>query len=327
MEYRQLGETGIDLSVITYGTFGIGGTMWGGTDKEEAMAAIEVSLANGVTTIDTAPFYGLGLSEELVGDVLKGKDRSKIQILTKFGMVWDGSNRGRGEYMFNVDNNGINYPVYKYAGQSNVIKEAEESLKRLKTDYIDLLQLHWSDASTPIEETMEALQTLIDQGKIRAAGVSNYTAPQMQEAQQSIRLASNQVPFSMLKRSINEEIVPFAIKNHVGIIAYSPLERGLLTGKFFHGEKLKGDDHRNSYFSQFNLSKVETFLKKLENLAKEKKVTIAQLVLKWTSMQPGITVVLAGATNGKQAIENAESINVEISASEMTFINTELSNI
>lgn len=327
MEYRKLGNTDLDLSVITYGSFGIGGTMWGGTEKQDAIDAIEASLANGVTTLDTAPFYGLGLSEELIGEVLKGKDRSRVQILTKFGMVWDGSNHGKGEFLFNVDNNGKNYPVYKYAGRSNVVKEAEESLKRLKTDYIDLLQLHWFDATTPVDETMEALQKLIDQGKIRAAGVSNYTADQMDQARQNVLLASNQVPYSMLNRSIEAEIVPFARKNHIGVIAYSPLERGLLTGKFFQGEHLKTSDHRNSYFKQFNLDQVKTLLTNLEDLAKTKNGTVAQLVLKWTTLQPGITAVLAGATNAKQAISNAESVNLELNKTDMEFMNAELRKV
>ncbi len=125
----------------------------------------------GVTTIDTAPFYGFGLSEEMTGEAIKGKDRSKVQLLTKFGLVWDGSNKGKGEYFFDAEEGGKKIPVYKYASKSNVIKEVEESLQRLGTDYIDLLQLHWPDGSTPISETMEALDLLIQQGKIRAAGV------------------------------------------------------------------------------------------------------------------------------------------------------------
>jgi len=174
MEYRKLGLTDIDVSVITYGSFAIGGTMWGGTEKSDAKEAIEASLDLGVSTLDTAPFYGLGLSEELIGETIRGKDRSKIQLLTKFGMVWDGSNQGKGDFMFDIEQQGKTYPVYKFASKSNVIKEAEESLRRLNTDYVDLLQLHWFDSTTPIDETMEALQMLIDQGKIRAAGVSNY---------------------------------------------------------------------------------------------------------------------------------------------------------
>ncbi len=327
MEYRKLGNSDLQLSAITYGSFAIGGTMWGGTEKKEAKEAVLASIDNGITTIDTAPFYGLGLSEELIGESIKELDRSKVQLLTKFGMVWDGSNKGMGDFMWNQEHDGKSYPLYKYASKANVFKETEESLKRLKTDYIDLLQLHWPDSTTPVDETMEALQLLIDQGKIRAAGVSNYNKDQMLEAQKSIGLASNQMPYSMLNRGIEENIVPAAIENHIGIIAYSPLERGLLSGKYFKGEQLKSDDHRQGYFGQFNPEKVKAFLEKLEPLAEEKNASLAQLVLRWTTLQPGITVVLAGARNKEQAISNAKAIDIKITEKEISNINNELSQL
>lgn len=324
MEYRKLGESDLNLSIITYGSFAIGGTMWAGTEKKEAQEAIRASLDHGVTTLDTAPFYGLGLSEKLIGETVKDMDRSKIQILTKFGMVWDGSNNGKGDFMFNIENDGKIYPIYKFASKANVIKEAEESLKRLETDYIDLLQLHWFDSSTPIDETMEALQLLIDQGKILAAGVSNYNNEQMLEAQKSIRLASNQLPYSMLRKEIESDIIPAALKSNVGIIAYSPLERGLLTGKFFKGDTLKSSDHRNGYFAQFNLEKVKCLLERIEPIALEKGVSLSQLVLRWTTLRPGITAVLAGARNKEQAISNAQAAQIGISEEELSFIDDQL---
>jgi aryl-alcohol dehydrogenase-like predicted oxidoreductase len=327
MEYRKLGDSDLLLSAITYGSFAIGGTMWGGTEKKEASEAIHASLDNGVTTIDTAPFYGFGLSEELIGEAIKGLDRSKIQLLTKFGMVWDGSNNGRGDFMWDQEHEGKSYPIYKYASKENVIKEAEESLKRLRTDYIDLLQLHWPDSTTPVDETMEALQLLIDQGKIRAAGVSNFNSDQMLEAAKSIMLASNQMPYSMLNRGIEQEVIPAAIENHIGIIAYSPLERGLLSGKYFKGEHLKSDDHRNGYFGRFNPEKVQQFLNRIEPVALEKDSSLSQLVLRWTTLQPGITVVLAGARNAAQAISNAKAMNIELSDEELRFINSKLDKI
>ena len=327
MEYRKLGNTDLELSVITYGAFAIGGNMWGGNEKQDSIDAVHASLDHGVTTLDTAPFYGMGLSEQLIGEAIKGKDRSKIQLLTKFGLVWDGSNNGKGEHFFDAEENGKKYPVYKLTSKANIIKELEESLKRLGTDYIDLLQLHWPDATTPVSETMEAMELLIQQGKIRAAGVCNYSVDQMVESEQTLQLASNQVSYSMLNRSIEADLIPYALEKNLGIIAYSPMERGLLTGKYFEAGQLKADDHRNGYFGQFDLEKVKTFLETIRPIADRKNITISQLVLRWTTLQQGISIVLAGARNAEQAIANAGAVNFELSAAELTAIGNELAKI
>ncbi len=327
MEYRKLGTSELRLSVITHGAFAIGGNMWGGNEKKDSIESIRASIDNGVTTIDTAPFYGFGLSEEIIGEAISGYDRTKLQLLTKFGLVWDGSNNGKGEFFFDAEEGGKKIPVYKYASKANIMKEVEESLKRLKTDYIDLLQIHWPDSTTPIHETMEALDELIRQGKIRTAGVSNYNLTQVEEARHTCNIASDQVSYSMLNRSIEQDLIPYALKNNLGIIAYSPMERGLLTGKYFKESKLKSNDHRKGYFQQFNLGKVSTFLEAITPIAVDKNATLSQLVLRWTSMQPGITVVLAGARNAEQAIANAQAINIDLSADEIQFIHTELLKI
>lgn len=327
MEYRKLGTSDLELSAIAYGAFAIGGTMWGGNQKQDSMNAIHASLDHGVTSLDTAPFYGMGLSEALIGEAIKDKNRDKIQLLTKFGLVWDGSNNGKGEYFFDVDADGKTFPVYKYTSKANIVKELEESLRRLGTDYIDLLQVHWPDGTTPIDETMEALENLIAQGKIRAAGVCNYDLPQLKTAQKTIALASEQVAYSMLNKSIEADIVPYALAQNIGIIAYSPMERGLLTGKYFKEAQLSPDDHRNGYFGQFEMNSVKTFLGKIAPIAAGKNATLSQLVLRWTTLQPGITVVLAGARNAQQAIENAKSIELSISEEEMNLIQTAIEDI
>ncbi|KGT09849.1 aldo/keto reductase [Elizabethkingia anophelis] len=327
MEFRKLGNTDLELSAITYGAFAIGGNMWGGNEKKDSIASVRASIDNGVTTLDTAPFYGFGLSEEMIGEAIKGYDRSKIQLLTKFGLVWDGSNQGKGEFFFDAEEAGKTIPVYKYASKTSVIKEVEESLKRLQTDYIDLLQIHWPDATTPISETMEALEILLQQGKIRAAGVSNYSVEQVAEARQSLNIASNQIGYSMLNRGVENDLVPYALENDLGIIVYSPMERGLLTGKYFKDGKLKDNDHRNGYFQQFDLEKVKTFLENITPIAEDKNATLSQLVLRWTSLQPAITLVLAGARNAEQAAANAKAMDINLTAEELAFINTELSKI
>ncbi|WP_312356064.1 aldo/keto reductase [Empedobacter sp.] len=327
MEYRKLGNTDLELSAITYGAFAIGGNMWGGNEQKDSIASVQASIENGVTTLDTAPFYGFGLSEKMIGEAIKGYDRTKIQLLTKFGLVWDGSNNGKGEFFFDAEENGKAIPVYKYSSKESVIKEVEDSLRRLQTDYIDLLQIHWPDTTTPISETMEALEILIQQGKIRAAGVSNYSVDQVEEARKTLNIASNQVGYSMPNSGVEQDLVPYALDNDLGIIVYSPMERGLLTGKYFKDGKLKDNDHRNGYFQQFDLDKVKTFLETITPIAAEKGATLSQLVLRWTSLQPAISIVLAGSRNAEQAIANAKAMDITISAEEMKFINTELAKI
>src|SRR6266850_6581384 len=198
MEYRELGESGLSVSVITFGAWAIGGWMWGGAERKDAVEAIRASYDQGVTSIDTAPVYGQGLSEEIVGEALEGIPRDKVQIMTKYGMRWD---EKKGEFSFNSqDNNGKPLEIYKYAGKDSIVRECEDSLRRLRTDYIDLYQIHWPDSTTPVEETMEAVGKLLKQGKIRAAGVSNYDRALMERADKTLSLASDQVPFSMVNR-------------------------------------------------------------------------------------------------------------------------------
>ena len=143
METRKLGNTDLTLSAIACGTFAIGGILWGGTDLGKAKDAIQASLEHGVTTIDTAPFYGMGLSEEIIGRAIKGRDRSKIQLLTKFGMVWDGSNDGRGDFMFHLDHNEKTYPIYRYASKENVIKERFNTHLNDRRNHSDTLDMYF----------------------------------------------------------------------------------------------------------------------------------------------------------------------------------------
>jgi len=327
MEFRTLGASDVEVSAITFGAWAAGGWMWGSTDRQEAVEAIRAAYQEGVTTIDTAPIYGQGVSEEIVGEAIKGLARDKVQVLTKFGMRWD-LDQPKGTFVMNSqDNHGKDIAIYKYASKASVMKEVEDSLKRLGTDYIDLLQLHWPDTTTPIAETMEAMELLIQQGKIRAAGVSNYDLAQVKEARNTLGIVSNQVPYSMLNRAIEQDLVPYALTHDLSLIAYSPMERGLLTGKYLKGNSFAEGDHRSSYFSQFNLPKVELFLEEIRPLAEEKRATFAQLVLRWTTLQPAITVTLAGARNAQQAIANAQAIHIDLNSDEIDFIHRALAKI
>ena len=327
MEYRKLGNTDLKLSAITFGAWAVGGWMWGGTEQNNSVEAMHASYDLGVTTIDTAPIYGQGLSEKIVGEAIKGIPRDKIQILTKYGMRWD---EKKGEFFFSSkDNDGNDLDIYKYAGKESVIKECENSLRRLGTDYIDLYQIHWPDNTTPIEETMEAVLQLKKQGKIREAGVCNYKVEQMKTAENVIELASNQVPYSMVRRDIEKNVVPYCLENGKGILAYSPLQRGLLTGKmkpdYPFGE---GDTRANErYFTDDNIRRTNDFLDKIKPIADSKNATLAQLVIQWTLHQPGITIALVGARNPEQAIQNAKAANITLSDEEIARITKELDEL
>lgn len=327
MEYRKLGNTDLEVSTIAFGAWAAGGWMWGSTDRKEAIKAIIASYREGVTSIDTAPIYGQGTSEEIVGEAIRDISRDKVQLLTKFGMRWDLAQPKGVLAMHTKNNQGQPIDVYKYAGKASVIHETETSLKRLGTDYIDLMQIHWPDVTTPIDETMEALEILIQQGKIRVAGVSNYTTDQVKEARNTLAIVSDQVPYSMLNRGIEQELVPYALESGLSIIAYSPMERGLLTGKYFNNITLQDGDHRNDYFKKFDLDKIRAFIHRIEPLAQSKGTSISQLVLRWTTLQPGITAVLAGARNAQQAIENAKAIQVTLTPDELFYIQDELEKL
>lgn len=327
MEYRRLGESDLKLSTITFGAWAAGGWMWGSTDRHDAVEAIRASYDEGVTAIDTAPIYGQGTSEEIVGEAIKDIARDKVQLLTKFGMRWD-LQSPKGDFaMHTKNNNGQEIDVYKYAAKESVIREVEDSLKRLGTDYIDLLQIHWPDSTTPISETMEAMELLLQQGKIRAAGVCNYSVQQLHEARESLAIVSNQVPYSMLNRTIEKELVPYATEHNLGIIAYSPMERGLLTGKYLGETSLNEGDHRQQYFKKFQDKDISGLLDAIRPLAEEKGASLAQLVLRWTTLQPAITVVLAGARNKEQAVSNAKAMQFNLSASELAMIGEALENL
>nr|MBB6150725.1 aryl-alcohol dehydrogenase-like predicted oxidoreductase [Mucilaginibacter sp. SP1R1] len=190
------------------------------------------------------------------------------------------------------------------------------------TDYIDLYQIHWPDSTTPIAESMEAVSRLIEQGKVRYAGVCNYNAVQMAEAEKYITPASNQVPYSMAKRSIESELIPYCLENKKSVLAYSPLERGLLTGKMKPGHVFAGGDHRKevSFFKEENLKRTDEFLNLLKPIAKEKHLTLGQLVILWTLQQSGITIALVGARNSEQAIENATAVDTALNQEETEVI-------
>lgn len=317
MNLRKLGKSDVYVTPMAFGAWAIGGWMWGGAEEQAAIIAIQAAYDAGITTIDTAPVYGFGRSEELVGRAMKGISRDKYQVLTKFGMNWETE---EGEYFFDtVDNDGKPFRMYKWASREKVMKECEDSLRRLQTDYIDLYQIHWPDNTTPIQETFEAVQRLIEQGKVRAAGVCNYNVDQVSEALRTIQLASNQVPYSMVNREIEKNVVPQAIERGMGIIAYSPLQRGLLTGKIKPGHKFGEGDTResNRFYTEENIRRANALLEEIQPIAHEHGATLSQLVINWTIHQPGIACTLVGARNEEQVADNAKALSFTLSPEEL----------
>ena len=317
MELRRLGNSDIMVTPMAFGAWAIGGWMWGGAEESEAIQAVRAAYESGITTIDTAPAYGFGKSEELVSKALEGIPRTNYQLLTKFGLNWSSQ---QGEYFFDsVDNSGEPFKMFKWASKEKVMKECEDCLRRLKTDYIDLFQIHWPDSTTAISETFEAVQRLVEQGKVRAAGVCNYNASQVEEALKTIQLASNQVPYSLVYRDIEKEIIPQAIENELGIIPYSPLQRGLLTGKIKPGHLFGEGDTRegNRFYTDENIRKVNSLLESIKPIAEDHDASLTQIVINWTIHRPGVACVLVGARNARQVGDNVKALNFSLSSEEM----------
>jgi aryl-alcohol dehydrogenase-like predicted oxidoreductase len=327
MTYRQLGNSSIQASSITFGAWAIGGWMWGGSDQQEALQAIIAGWEAGITSIDTAPIYGQGLSEQIVGEAIKIIPRDQLQIFTKCGLRWD---LAKGSFnLHSSDNAGNDIDIYRYAGKESIIEECENSLRRLGTDYIDVYQLHWHDPTTPIEESMEALLLLKQQGKVREVGVCNYNAGQMQTAEKIISLVSAQNPYSMLNRDIEKELIPYCIQHQKAVMAYSPMQRGLLTGKIKPDHVFAAGDTRdgNRFFTVHNIQETKNLLAKIQPIADGHSISLGQLALAWALHQSGITIALAGARNAEQCIENAKAATIQLSSQELTIIEGHLQNL
>jgi methylglyoxal reductase len=311
MRQRPLGQSGIEASVIGLGTWAIGGWMWGGTDEQDAIDAIQASIDSGITLIDTAPAYGMGRSEEILGKAIAGR-RDQVILATKCSLVWD-TDKGTPFVMQN------GRQIHRYLGPESIKQECEQSLQRLGTDHIDLYQTHWQDSTTPIAETMSALLDLKWEGKIRAIGVSNATIEQVEEYLAEGPVDTDQEKYSMLDRNLEAVHLPYLRKNNVAFLAYSPLANGLLSGKITKSREFSGDDLRrnNARFTDENRQWVAKVLRGFEPIAREHDATIAQVVIAWTLEQPGVTHALVGARNRKQALENSAAGDLMLSAEEL----------
>ncbi|MDD4871445.1 MAG: aldo/keto reductase [Kiritimatiellae bacterium] len=322
MKLRKLGNSDIEITPIIMGTWALGGWLWGGTEHNDADKAIQASIDAGINCIDTAAVYGFGLSEELVGKAIRGK-RSKLIIATKCGLVWDG--RKESTLFFETrDNNGKPVQVNRCLRKKSIFRECDESLKRLDIDVIDLYQCHWPDPNTPIEETVEAFMELRGKGKIRAFGVSNFSVEQTKEWLKHGPLASNQPKYSLLSRDIENDILPFCKEHNVGVICYSPMEMGLLTGKIGMDKQFPDSDTRKNrpWFQPKKRREVLDALEKIKPIATRNDAALGDIAIAWVLHQPGVTAAIVGARNGDQAKANVQAANVSLTDEDLITIKT-----
>ncbi|MBP2234449.1 aryl-alcohol dehydrogenase-like predicted oxidoreductase [Sinorhizobium kostiense] len=316
---REIGRSDVTASAVGLGTWAIGGWMWGGTDEAESVAAIQASLDAGVSLIDTAPAYGLGRSEEIVGKAIAGR-RDKAVIATKCGLVW---HTQEGNHFFDQDGK----PVHRYLGRASIIHEVEQSLRRLGTDHIDLYITHWQDATTPIEETVAALEDLKRAGKIRAIGASNVNRSELEKYIKTGSLDAIQERYSMIDREIEADLLPLTVANGVSTLSYSSLALGLLSGTIGPDRVFSGDDQRkdNPRFSVANRQKARNFAEAIRPVAERHGASVAQTVIAWTLRQPGVTFALCGARNPSQALDNARAGTLRLSDEDLAAIETAVS--
>ena len=296
MQTRKLGFTDLQLTTIGLGTWAIGGPWdygWGPQRDEDSLRTIEEALDYGINWIDTAPAYGLGHSETIVGQALRGR-RDQVIVATKCGRVWDDPGAGH---------------IFGRLKAASVRREAEESLRRLGVEVIDLYQIHWPDPEEDIEEAWTEIAKLVDEGKIRYAGVSNFNVAQIRRAQDIHPVASLQPPYSMLARGVEEELLPFCAAHDIGVVAYSPMQAGLLTGKFTP-EKVAalpaGDwRHKSSHFQQPVLELNLNLVEQLRPVAERHGRSLAELAIAWVLRRTEMTAAIVGARRPGQIAQTA----------------------
>ncbi len=323
MRYRALGASGIEASVVGLGTWAIGGWMWGGTEEADSIKCIHAAIDAGINLIDTAPMYGFGQSEEIVGKAIKDR-RDKAVIATKCGLIW---HTDKGDFFFKSGDDMIGvgeqtHEVHRYLGPESIRYEVELSLKRLRTDVIDLYQTHWQETTTPIADTMAELLKLKDEGKIRAIGVSNATTEQTDEYRAVGALDSDQEKYSMIDRKMEDAILPYCDANNIAFLAYSPIGQGLLTGKIGPDRTFDETDQRSrgKRWTVENRERVASLLAEIKPIADAHEITLAQLAIAWAVHQPGCSHALVGARTIQQAQENAAAGDAELTADEVATI-------
>ncbi len=298
MEFVDIPGTSIRASRIALGTWAIGGWMWGGSNEGDAIGTIHAALDRGINLIDTAPVYGFGRSEEIVGKALaENGRRNRVHIATKVGIDWkDGK-------------------PFRNASKARIVEEVEASLRRLKTDVIDLYQVHWPDPNTPIAEIAEAMSELHQAGKIRAIGVSNFSPAQMKEFRKVAPLHTAQPPYNLFERGIEDDVLPYCRARNVGVLAYGSLCRGLLTGSMLRSTHFTGDDLRKTD-PKFREPRYEQYLAAVERLDQFAQASfgrrVIHLAVRWVLDRGDSNIALWGARRADQLAPIADAVGWHI---------------
>lgn len=303
MKTRQLGADGPSLTVIGFGAWAIGGPWvygWGEVDDAESVRAIHRALDGGINWIDTAASYGLGRSEAVVGRALRGR-RADAFLATKCGLVPDGKGG-----------------VIRNSRPESIRLELEESLRRLGTDYVDLYQIHWHDADVPVEESWGMMARLKEEGKARYIGVSNYDVPLLERCLAVAPVQSLQPPFSMVNPGIQDAVLPYCHAHGIGVIAYSPMQSGLLTGRY-DPDALAPDDWRRkqAYYMRPEVTTILEFVERLRPLAARHHATVGQLAVAWVLHRTGVTAAIVGARTAAQVDDNLHAGALSLSDQDM----------
>ncbi|WP_273566344.1 aldo/keto reductase [Maribacter halichondriae] len=310
MNYRKIPNTDLDVSTVALGTWAMGNDFWGDIDDQESIDAIQASIDAGINFIDTAPAYGAGHAEKVVAKAIEGK-RDKIIIATKTGVI-----RTKTEFIRDLS-------------PANIQKDMEESLRRLKTDFIDLYYIHWPDTNTPLEDSVNTLIKLKAQGKFRHLAVSNFTTELMEQIQGMTDIVCLQPNYSMVNRKIEEQIVPYCEENELGLVTYGTLAGSLLTGKHRELPDFAENDNRGRFYNYYRQDiwpQLQGLLSLMDSIAEIHSCTLAQVAIAWASQQNGITSVLVGAKNAKQANANAQASEVALNDFELQEIDSYLRN-
>lgn len=302
MEFISINGTKLKTSRIALGTWAVGGTMWGGSDEQDSIRTIHAALEGGINLIDTAPVYGFGRSEEIVGKALaQYGNREKVILATKVGIEWRNGSLARN------------------ASRDRILREVEDSLRRLQTSYIDIYQVHWPDPLVPIEETAETMLGLFKQGKIRAIGVSNYSPQQMDRFRAVAPLHTDQPPYNLFERQIDRDVLPYLRESQINALVYGPLCRGLLTGRMKADTQFTGDDLRK-IDPKFQPPRFAQYLRAVELLdefaQKNYGKRVIDLAIRWALDQPGVSVALWGARHPEQlqTVENVDGWKLDADA-------------